>query len=107
MCLGIPMQVLEMRGTQALCSADGEQALIDMLLVGDQPTGTWILNFLGAAREILSPEYATQIRQALSALNLISQNQTPSSHQLDALFADLIGREPPLPEHLQAQVNQG
>lgn len=108
MCLGIPMQVLEMRGTHALCIADGQTELIDMLLVGEQAQGTWILNFLGAAREVISPEYAEQMRQALTALNLISQNSVPNANQLDTLFADLIGREPPLPEHLRAQVpNKG
>lgn len=104
MCMGIPMQVLEMRGTHALCSADGHTELIDMLLVGEQVPGTWILNFLGAAREVLDPDYAAQMRQALSALSLINQNESASSAQLDDLFADLIGREPPLPEHLRAQV---
>lgn len=104
MCMGLPMQVIEMRGTHALCEADGQTELIDMILVGEQTQGTWILNFLGAAREVLSPAYAEQMRQALSALSLIHQSELPSSQQLDALFADLIGREPPLPEHLRAQL---
>lgn len=104
MCMGIPMQVLEMRGTHALCEADGQTELIDMILVGEQAQGTWILNFLGAAREVLNPEYAAQMRQALNALSLINHTDLQSSAQLDDLFADLIGREPPLPEHLRAQV---
>lgn len=104
MCMGIPMQVMEMRGTHALCEANGQTELIDMILVGDQVQGTWILNFLGAAREILDPESAKQIRQALAALQAIHQISDPQV-QLDELFADLIGREPPLPEHLRAQLS--
>lgn len=103
MCMGVPMQVVEMRGTHALCEADGQTELIDMLLVGEQTQGTWILNFLGAAREVLDPEYAAQMRQALAALNVIHQSHNPHA-EIDALFADLIGREPPLPEHLRAQL---
>lgn len=103
MCMGMPMQVVEMRGTHALCEADGQTELIDMILVGEQAQGTWILNFLGAAREVLDPEYATQMRQALIALQVINQIHDPQA-QVDTLFADLIGREPPLPEHLRAQL---
>jgi hydrogenase expression/formation protein HypC len=95
--MGIPMQVLEMRGTHALCEADGRQEIVDMILVGEQPVGTWILNFLGSAREVLSPENATQISQAMTALSQIMQG----TEQIDHLFADLIDREPQLPEHLQ------
>lgn len=97
MCMGIPMQVIEMRGTHALCEADGKQELVDMILVGEQASGTWILNFLGGAREILSPENATQIRFALAAVNEVMNGD----HQIDHLFADLVDREPQLPDHLR------
>ena len=100
MCIGTPMQVVEMRESFALCEADGKQEMVDMMLVGDQPKGTWILNFLGSAREVLSPEYAKQVRQALSAIGDIMQGD----EQIDHLFADLVGREPELPPHLRDQV---
>jgi hydrogenase expression/formation protein HypC len=95
------MQVVEMKGTHALCVADGKQELVDMILLGDQPAGTWILNFLGGAREVLSAEYAEQVRQALSAVDAIMQGDG----QVEHLFADLINREPELPAHLLAQLN--
>ena len=101
MCIGVPMQVIEMRGTFALCEAEGKQELVDMILVGDQVQNTWILNFLGAAREVLTAENAENITQALSALNDVTQG---TGSQIDHLFADLIDREPELPPHLQAQV---
>jgi hydrogenase expression/formation protein HypC len=100
MCIGVPMQVIEMQGTHAICEGDGKQELIDMILVGEQTKGTWILNFLGAAREVLTDENAQNIRQALIAMSDIMQGD----NQIDHLFSDLINREPELPPHLQAQV---
>ncbi len=100
MCMGVPMRVIEMRGTFALCEVGGKQELVDMILVGEQVKGTWILNFLGAAREVLTAENAQNITQALSALSDVTQGGSDIEH----LFADLINREPELPPHLQAQV---
>ncbi|HFD31414.1 MAG TPA: HypC/HybG/HupF family hydrogenase formation chaperone [Gammaproteobacteria bacterium] len=102
MCIGIPMQVVEMRGTYALCEADGKQELVDMILVGEQAKDTWILNFLGGAREVLTPEYAEQVRLALTAMEDIAGG----NNQIDHLFSDLLNREPELPAHLQAQVGK-
>ena len=105
MCMGVPMQVLEMRGTFALCEADGKQELIDMMLVGNQPKGTWILNFLGAAREVMTDEYADQVRQAMTAIgDIMNEEALSPTMTIDHLFADLIDREPQLPDHLKAQV---
>ncbi len=97
MCIGIPMQVVEMQGMHALCEADGRRELVDMLLVGEQAPGTWVLNFLGGAREVLSAEQAEQIRAAIAAVGSVMQGE----QSVDHLFADLIDREPPLPEHLK------
>ncbi|MEZ5537510.1 MAG: HypC/HybG/HupF family hydrogenase formation chaperone [Thiolinea sp.] len=105
MCMGIPMQVVEMRGSHALCEANGEQQLVDMLLVGEQPAGTWLLNFLGAAREVLHPEQALHMQQALQAV-AASMSDTPDIAGIDHLFADLLNREPELPEHLRPLVGQ-
>ncbi len=100
MCIGVPMQVVEMRGAHALCEADGRRELVDMLLVGEQPPGTWILNFLGGAREVLTPQSAERIRAAITAVEGVMQGEA----NIDHLFADLIGREPQLPEHLRPLV---
>ena len=97
MCIGIPMQVAEPRSRYALCRADGESREVDMILVGEQPAGTWVLVFLGAAREVIAGEDAARIGDALRALALIAQGETDVDH----LFADLTGREPELPEHLR------
>ncbi len=97
MCLGIPMKVVKMVGSNALCAVDGKQEMVDMMLIGDQPVGTWVLNFLGAAREVMSTEDAEQTRLAHDAVADIMQG----NNDIDHLFADLINREPELPEHLQ------
>lgn len=97
MCLGLPMQVRETVEGQALCEADGELHRIDTLLVGDQPPGTWLLTFLGSAREVLSADRAHEIRAALQALQLAMQGQSGVDH----LFADLVDREPQLPDFLR------
>jgi len=97
MCIGLPMQVVEPGPHFSLCRMDGEMRSIDMSLVGEQPAGTWLLVFLNAAREVITAEYAAQIGDALKALSLVLSGETSVDH----LFADLIGREPELPEHLK------
>jgi hypothetical protein len=55
--------------------------------------------FLDAAREVITARDAAKIGDALKALALVMQGETSVDH----LFADLIGREPELPEHLKPQ----
>ncbi len=96
MCLGIPMQVVEVRDGIAVCEGMGERRDINMQLVGDQPAGTWVLAFLDTAREVLSEEDAASISDAVMAVNLVMQGKTDVDH----LFADLVDREPPRPASL-------
>ncbi|QPK65219.1 HypC/HybG/HupF family hydrogenase formation chaperone [Methylomonas sp. LL1] len=98
MCIGIPMQVIEPRGESALCAYRGQTSLIDMMLVGEQPAGTWLLVFLDAAREVIDAEKARQIADALEAMRLAMQGETAFDH----LFADLADRKPELPEFLRS-----
>ena len=44
---------------------------VDLRLVGDQPPGTWVLVFLGAAREVIDEQRAMQTRDALEALRAV------------------------------------
>ena len=96
MCIGIPMQVVESAFGHALCEVDGEQRQVDMLLVGDQPKGTWVLVFLNSAREVITEEDAIRLKDALKAVDLAMSGQ----QDVDHLFPDLVGREPELPTHL-------
>jgi hydrogenase expression/formation protein HypC len=100
MCIGLPMQVIGLQGDAALCRYRGGDTLVDLLLVGAQPVGTWVLVFLDTAREVLSEEKARQIADALEAMHLVMGQHPIEQSQIDDLFADLVGREPPLPEFL-------
>ncbi len=104
MCIGVPMQVIEPDGSFAWCGADGQRERLDMMLVGEQPEGTWVLGFHGAARQVLSEQEAAQAiagRQALAAV-------LSGDGRIDEFFADLLGREPELPAHLlPAQSQKG
>jgi hydrogenase expression/formation protein HypC len=98
MCVGIPMQVRELGLCQALCvDAAGATRWIDTLLVGDPEPGDWLLVFIDAAREVISEARAMQVRDALAAVELAMRGETAVDH----LFADLIEREPQLPDFLK------
>ncbi len=106
MCIGVPMQVVEPGFGFARCEGLGMSRMVNMLLVGDQPAGTWLLVFLDSAREIISADDARRIGDAVRALEtVISSPETDTSDPLahdniDALFADLVDREPQKPPSL-------
>lgn len=97
MCIGVPLQVTRPEGSFAWCEADGQHELLDMILVGHQPAGTWVLGFHGAARQVLSAEEAGQARAARQALAVALEG----GDGVERFFADLIAREPELPAHLR------
>lgn len=97
MCIGVPMRVVCCEAQTAVCELDGRREPVDITLVGAQPAGTWLLVFLGAAREVMEPLEARRTLDAIEAL----QQVMGGSRQIDHLFADLIDREPPLPGHLR------
>jgi len=97
MCIGIPMRVIECNGMMARCAGRGSERWLDLALVGAQPTGTWLLAFIDSAREVLDASRAALINDALDALEAALDGATDVS----AHFADLIEREPQLPEHLR------
>ncbi|TVP86790.1 MAG: HypC/HybG/HupF family hydrogenase formation chaperone [Thioalkalivibrio sp.] len=85
MCLGIPMQVLETGEFMALCERHGERRQLNMMLVGPQPVGTWVLALQDHAREVLTPEQARQVDQAVQSLEAAMRGET----DLDGFFSDL------------------
>ncbi|KAB1083008.1 HypC/HybG/HupF family hydrogenase formation chaperone [Neorhizobium galegae] len=97
MCIGVPHIIIETGQLQARARSRNGEAIVDMALVGDQPVGTHVLVFLGAAREVLDAQLAGQIADALEAMDRIMAGDS----DIDHLFADLINREPQLPEHLR------
>ena len=100
MCIGIPMQVTDDNDYQAWCQGPDGRVLIDLALVGRQERGTWLLTFMGAAREVLDPEVAARITAALDGLAGALSGDVA---RMDAAFADLANRTPELPEHLRSK----
>jgi hydrogenase expression/formation protein HypC len=92
------MQVIGGDAMRAQCRNGDSVETVDMMLLGEQPPGTWVQVFLGSARERISAEQAKKIQQALQSVEQIMRGE---DGDVDALFADLIDREPTLPPHLQ------
>ena len=75
MCIGVPVQVLEPGDLMQTCRGLNGDEQVNMMLIGEQPVGTWVLNFLGSAREVLSEEDAININKALQGLNAIMSGE--------------------------------
>jgi hydrogenase expression/formation protein HypC len=101
MCLAIPLQVVRMEGTTALCEGRNGIERMDTMLTGPLEPGQWILGFLGAAREVIDAECAAQVEEALVALESILHGGGNHDELIHAAFADLIDREPQLPGFLR------
>lgn len=73
MCIGIPKRITTVEGFEGEFAwvelDDGSlRERVNMMLVGPQPVGTWVLTSLGMAREALSEAEAATINDALAAL---------------------------------------
>ena len=102
MCIGVPMQVVELHEFHAVCSDGGTRHQVDTSLVGSPEVGSWLLVFLGAAREVLDADTALQMRDAVNAVSRVMSGD----HQIEHLFGDLIDREPQAPEHLRHLIKE-
>lgn len=96
MCIGIPMQVVSCNPFEAVCKRHDRTHIVSMMLVGEQAPGAFVLTHLGTAIRVLDEMEARMIDDALAGLS-----QAVEGRQFEALFADLIGREPELPPHLR------
>ncbi len=97
MCIGVPMQVVAAGTGRAQCEGRGQRELLDLMLVGEQPVGTWVLAFRGAAMRVMSADEARATNGALDALEAVLAGES----DISAHFADLVDREPTLPDHLK------
>jgi hydrogenase expression/formation protein HypC len=95
-CLGIPMTVLEAGDYSALCERKGDVRRISLALVGPQSPGSRVLVHVDNAVRVLDHAEADAIDRAIDGLEAAMTGQS-----FDHLFADLIDREPELPEHLR------
>ena len=86
MCLSIPMRVAEWQtddGSVAVVERHGRRERLNMLLVGPQPVGTWVLASLGFAKETVDADALELIEAALAEL----------AASLDRLAADRVQEE--------------
>ena len=98
MCLGIPMQVVEVRENTALCEGRNGRQVINTMLLDKVEEGQWLMTFLDSGREIIDAERAAQVNMALDGLQALSEG---GEVDLDVYFADLVNREPALPDFLR------
>ncbi|BCK87551.1 hypothetical protein MIZ01_1335 [Sideroxyarcus emersonii] len=85
MCLGIPMQVVEVDGAFAWCEGRGRRERLNTLLLEEVTPGEWVYAVLGHAREKLTPQRAAEIDLALDGLAAAMQGEA----NLDAYFPDI------------------
>jgi hydrogenase expression/formation protein HypC len=96
-CIGIPVRIVEVKGLSGI-GQDGDDLVgIDLALTGPVEPGTWVLNFLGAAREVLDEDEALRIRAAVGALRSVM-----TGGGIGDAFDDIEARGPQLPPHLRA-----
>lgn len=95
MCLSIPMQVVAWEGEGgdfAIVERAQGDALrrerVNMMLIGQQPVGTWILASLGLAKEVIDDAERALIEDALAALSASLDGDYDSTKY----FADLPAR---------------
>lgn len=75
MCVGVPLKIVE--AGDVIARGEGRNGIedVNMMLIGAQPIGTWVLNFLGSAREVISEQDAAQINSALDGLTAIMNGE--------------------------------
>lgn len=96
MCLGIPMRIVECDDFSALCERRGETRRVSMLLLGRQEVGALVLVHIDSAVRLLDQAEARQIDDALDGVAAALNGEN-----FDHLFADLVNREPQLPDFLR------
>lgn len=82
MCIGIPMQVVEVDGAFAWCEGRGRRERLNALLLDELSPGDWVYATLGHAREVLTAQRAGEINMALDGLAAALQGET----DLDSYF---------------------
>jgi hydrogenase expression/formation protein HypC len=101
MCLGIPMQVVEASENFAICQGRNGRKVINTMLLGKVEAGQWLMTFLDSGRELIDPERASLVNSALDGLQAVANG---GEVNLDHFFADLVNREPTLPDFLRKEL---
>jgi hydrogenase expression/formation protein HypC len=101
MCLSIPLRVVAWEGEngdlaiveRAQREGGVRRERVNMMLIGAQPVGTWLLASLGLAQEVLDDVQRALIEDALAALAAaLDDNYDPAQH-----FTDLCRERGALP----------
>lgn len=87
MCVGIPVQVIEADEFFAACRTRSGEERINTMLIGQQEVGTWLLAFLGHAREVITEQDAVHINKALDGLSAIMSGD--DNIDVDHYFPDM------------------
>jgi hydrogenase expression/formation protein HypC len=90
------MLIVEGDELSALCQRGAETRRVSTLLIGAQQPGTQVLIHIDTAIRVLEADEARLIEDALQGLEAAMRGE-----DFESLFADLIDREPQLPEHLR------
>ncbi|NEV77541.1 HypC/HybG/HupF family hydrogenase formation chaperone [Rhodopseudomonas sp. BR0C11] len=96
MCVGLPMTVISTEEGTALCVRRGEHRSVSTMLIGEVAPGDLLLVFIDSAIRRLDAKEARLIDDALDGVAAALEGK-----RFEHLFADLIDREPELPEHLR------
>lgn len=102
MCVGVPLRLVSVDGLVGVGENGRRVERLDLSLVGPVEPGTWVLGFLGAAREVIGEDEARLITDALDGLERLM-----SGEALGDAFADIEERGPQLPPHLAAALAAG
>lgn len=98
MCLGIPMQVVEVDGAFAWCQGRGRHERLNAFLLEGLLPGDWVYATLGQAREKITAHQADEINLALDGLAAALQGET----SLDSYFPSIS--KPPLLANMASHV---
>ena len=127
MCVAIPMRVRSVDGFEARCersaaaagglcgpctpafdwdvpAQEGASSCVNVTLAMLDEPGDWLLVFRDEAIRRVTEEEAREVAAALEATAAVMAGDL-SDENIRAGFADLVDREPPLPEHLKKLVD--
>lgn len=99
MCIGTPMRLVSITGTDAVAERGGRHERIDVALLDAPAPCDHVLVFLGAARRIMTADEAALLERALGAL-------ADPGADIATAFPDLMA-EPTLPPHLELARRRG
>ena len=95
------MRVVEAHENSAICDGRNGRQVINTMLLGPVEVGQWLMTFLNSGREVIDEERAALVNAALDGLQALSEG---GEVNLDMYFADLVNREPTLPDFLRKDV---